>query len=73
MLPAPGKSWVLTRFVARCVYLLAVVGLCCCARAFSSRGKQGLLFTEFLIVVCRFLIALASFVAERRLWACRLQ
>ena len=26
------------------IYFLAVLGLCCCMRAFSSCGKQGLLF-----------------------------
>ena len=39
---------------------LAVLGLRCCARAFSSCGKWGLL----LIVVCGLLIVVASLVAE---------
>ena len=38
------------------VYFLAVLGLRCCAWAFSSCGEQGLLF----VVVCGFLIAVAS-------------
>ena len=43
------------------IYLfLAVLGLCCCARAFSSCGERGLLF----VVVRRLLIAVASLVAE---------
>ena len=42
------------------VYLfLAVLGLCCCAQAFSC-GEQGLLF----VVVCGLLIVVASLVAE---------
>ena len=46
------------------IYLfLAALGLCCCARAFSSCGEQGLLF----IVVRGLLIAVASLVAEHRL------
>ena len=46
------------------IYLfLAVLGLCCCARAFSSCGERGLLF----VVVPRLLIAVASVVAEHRL------
>ena len=39
---------------------LAVLGLRCCARAFSSCGKWGLL----LIGVCGLLIVVASLVAE---------
>ena len=38
------------------IYFLAVLGLRCCARAFSSCNKWGLLF----VVVCRLLIAVAS-------------
>ena len=46
------------------IYLfLAVLGLRCCARAFSSCGEQGLLF----VVVRRLLIAVASLVAEHGL------
>ena len=45
------------------VFFLAVLGLHYCAWAFSSCGKQGLLF----IVVCRLLISVASLVAERGL------
>ena len=39
---------------------LAELGLHCCVQAFSSCGKQGLLF----VVVCGLLIAVASLVAE---------
>ena len=42
---------------------LAVLGLCCCAWAFSSCGERGLLF----IVARRLLIAVASLVVEHRL------
>ena len=42
---------------------LSALGLHCCARAFSSCGKLGLLF----IAVRRLLIAVASLVAEHRL------
>ena len=42
------------------IYLfLAALGLCCCARAFSSCGEGGLLF----VAVCRLLIVVASLVA----------
>ena len=51
-------------FVLIYVFLfLAVLGLCCYAQAFSSCGERGL----FLIVVCRLLIAVASFVADHGL------
>ena len=47
-----------------CMYLfLAVLGLHCCTRVFSSCGEQGLLF----LVVRRLLIAVASLVAEHGL------
>ena len=42
---------------------LAVLGLCCCAWAFSSCGERGLLF----VVVHGLLIAVASLVAEHGL------
>ena len=42
---------------------MAALGLHCCARAFSSCSKWGLLF----VVVSRLLIAVASLVAEYRL------
>ena len=42
---------------------LAALGLHCCVRAFSSRGKQELLF----VLVCGFLIAVASLVLEHGL------
>ena len=42
---------------------MAVLGLCCCVWAFSSCGEQGLLF----VVMRRFLIAVASLVAEHGL------
>ena len=42
---------------------LAVLDLCCCMRAFSSCGEQGLLF----VAVCVLLIAAASLAEEPRL------
>ena len=42
---------------------MAVLGLCCCARAFSNCGTWGLLF----VAVHGLLIAVASFVAEHGL------
>ena len=42
---------------------LAVLGFCCCARAFSVCGERGLLF----VVVRGLLVAGASLVAEHRL------
>ena len=45
------------------IYFLAALGLCCCARAFSSCGERGLLF----IAVHRPLIAVASLVVEHGL------
>ena len=42
------------------IYFLAVLGLRCCAWAFSSCGEPGLLFVE----VHGFLIAVASLVVE---------
>ena len=51
-------------FLNSFIYLsLAVLGLCCCAGAFSSCGERGLLF----VAVHGLLIAVASLVAERRL------
>ena len=42
---------------------LAALGLCCCARAFSSCGERGLLF----VAVRGLLIEVASLVAEHGL------
>ena len=44
---------------------LGVLGLCCCAQAFSSCGKQGLLFLE----AQGFLISVASLIVEHGLEA----
>ena len=44
-------------------FFLAVLGLCCCAQAFSSCGERGLLF----VAVCGLLMAVASLVAEHGL------
>ena len=48
-------------FIHSFIYFLAALGLCCCARAFSSCGERGLLF----IVVRGLLIAVASLVEHR--------
>ena len=45
------------------ILFLAVLGLHCCAQAFSSCGEWGLLF----VVVCGLLLVVASLVAEHRL------
>ena len=51
-------------FFYKFVYLfLAALGLCCCARAFSSCGERGLLF----VAVHGLLIAVASLVVEHGL------
>ena len=51
-------------FKNKFIYLFfAMLGLRCCARAFSRCGQRGLLF----IVVCGLLIAVASFVVEHGL------
>ena len=65
----PSRSLgVWTRFPFFKIYLfiylfLAALGLRCCARAFSSCSKRGLLF----VAVRKFLIAVASLVAGHRL------
>ena len=57
-------------FLNKFIYLfLAVLGLRCCARSFSSCGKRGLLF----VAVRGLLIAVASLVAEHGLYARGLQ
>ena len=60
-----GPIWFFCLFVFnKFIYLfLAVLGLCCCAWAFSSCGERGLLF----IVVRGLLIAVASLVVEHGL------
>ena len=45
------------------LFFLAVLGLRCCARAFSSCGERGLLFVAMHML----LIAVASLVAEHGL------
>ena len=62
--PAICQLLFLNKFIYLLINLfLAVLGLCCCAWAFSSCGEQGLLF----VAVCGLLIAVASLVAEHRL------
>ena len=66
---AINMSLLLTYFIYLFIYLfLAVLGLCFCARAFSSCGKRGPLF----IAVRGPLTIAASLVAEHRLQTRRL-
>ena len=45
------------------LFILAALGLHCCARALSSYSERGLLF----VAVCGLLIVVASLVVEHRL------
>ena len=65
------KTWNLFfhKFIYLFVLFMAVLGLCCCAQAFSSCGEQGLLF----VAVRRLLTVVASLVVEHRLPAHGLQ
>ena len=61
-------SFFLFFFFSDCYFLkfilfLAALGLCCCARVFSSCGERGLLF----VVMHGLLIVVASLVAEHGL------
>ena len=60
-----GKDWIVDfeQYIYFLNLFLAVLGLRCCAQAFSSCGEWGLLF----IAVRGLLIAVASLVAEHRL------
>ena len=52
-----------------CMYVyLVVLGLCCCAQAFSSCGEAG----YSLVAVCGLIITVASLV-QRRLYALMIQ
>ena len=63
-------SWLFFFNLFTLFYLvLAALGLCCCARAFSSCGEWGLLF----VAVHELLIVVSSLVAEHRLQARKLQ
>ena len=62
--PSGGLLWVSFVFFLKLIdLLLAALGSCCCARAFSSSGEEGLLF----VAVCGLLIEVASLVAEHGL------
>ena len=50
-------------FVLKFILFLSALGLCCCARAFSSCSERGLLF----VAVHGLLIAVASLVVEHGL------
>ena len=56
-------------FVFLIFIYLAVLDLHCCAQAFSSCSKWGLV----LVAVCGLLLVVVSLVAEHRLQACGLQ
>ena len=56
-------KFILFYFIFYFILFLAVLGLHCCARAFSSCGERGLLF----VAVCRLLIAVASLIVEHGL------
>ena len=56
-------SFFFNKFIYFIYLFLAALGLCCCARAFSSCGERGLLF----IAVHGLLISVASLVAEHGL------
>ena len=58
-----GKDSFFKNFIYFIYLFLAMLGLHCCTRAFSSCGKWGLLF----VAVHRLLIAVASLVAEHGL------
>ena len=60
MFDSTGLIFFLSLFI---YFLLTALGLRCCTQAFSSCGKQGLLF----IVVCGFPVAVASLAAEHGL------
>ena len=60
--PCPFLFYLFYFFIILYIYL-AALGLCFCARDFSSCGEQGLLF----VVVCGLLITVASLVAEHGL------
>ena len=53
----------LNKFIYFIYLFLAVLGLCCCARAFSSCSEQGLVFVALHML----LIAVASLVVEHGL------
>ena len=65
----PKNKEIQINFLLGCVisfffFFLATLGLCCCARAFSSCGEQGLLFLAvrglLFLAVRGLLIAVAS-------------
>ena len=58
-----NDEWLIDLFILFYLLFLAVLGLRCCTRAFSSCGERGLLF----VAVRGLLIAVASLVAEHGL------
>ena len=63
LIPVQVLFFFFYKFIYFIYLFLAVLGLHCCVRAFSSCGEQGLLF----VVVRGLLIAVASLVTEHRL------
>ena len=64
LIPRPMFFFFCFLFFNKFIYLfLAVLGLCCYARAFSSCGERGLLF----VALRRLLIAVASLAVEHGL------
>ena len=61
--PLKKSISVFNKFILFTYLFLAALGLCCCARAFSSCSERGLL----LVAVRGLLIAVASLVAEHGL------
>ena len=61
--PHPLQHLLFVDFFFKFLYFLAALGFCCWAQAFSSCGKQGLLF----VAARGFLIAVASLVAKHGL------
>ena len=69
-LKSPHQAFFIFLKIYLFIYLfLAMLGLCCCAWAFSSCGEWGLLF----VAVCGLLIVVTSLVAEHGLWVRGLQ
>ena len=58
-----NDEWLIDLFILFYLLFLAVLGLRCCTRAFSSCGERGLLW----VAVRGLLVAVASLVVEHRL------
>ena len=67
-MPLAISSFLLILFLLFIYLMLVALGLCCCARAFSSGGEWGL-----LSAAVRGLLIVVAFLVEHRLRVCRLQ